>query len=316
MVPGTVMGPAMVNVEIADRSTKEPTAELAKRAPWSTLEERTINILGCNINYIDVGSGEVVVFLHNGGGFWQVWWHQIKHFAETHRVLAFDWPGFGESGDIGEPLTVDSAARTLDAFTDALALHDIILIGNCIGAAVAIRYQNLHPAKVRALVPMNICPGRRIVRFRPMRTLLYNLEFAVLRKGLRRLAKFVAERPRVARRFPGVLFGGPISGDDPLFVKYSDKMREDRQTESRVRLLFSSSSFTLKNFIQNNELVRSALLMWGRDNKVAPLKRQGYFHQGVCEIERIEIIPNAGHLAMYEAPDRVTQLIEDYISKH
>ena len=176
MVPGTVMGPAMVNVEIADRSTKEPTAELAKRAPWSTLEERTINILGCNINYIDVGSGEVVVFLHNGGGFWQVWWHQIKHFAETHRVLAFDWPGFGESGDIGEPLTVDSAARTLGAFTDALALHDIILIGNCIGAAVAIRYQNLHPAKVRALVLMNICPGRRIVRFRPMRTLLYDLE--------------------------------------------------------------------------------------------------------------------------------------------
>ncbi len=281
----------------------------------SSVTERTIRLRGYDINYIDEGSGDVIIFLHNGGGFWQIWANQIREFAKTHRVLSLDWPGFGNSSGINEPITVDLTAGILAAFIDALDLNEVVLVGNCIGASTAIRYQNLHPEKVRGLVLMNICPGIRMVKAPPMRALLFGLGEGAVRRGLRRFVKFVATRRLVARQFPGILFGGPIAKDDPLWLKYVGKFKEDRQNDSRINLLFAVNTFTLADFIENNKEVRNALLIWGRDNRVAPLKSQGYHHQQVCEIEQMEVVPNTGHLTMYEAPERVNELIHEHIDR-
>ena len=290
-----------------------PSASLTAPLPWAGIEERQLDVLGCQINYIDEGSGEAIIFLHNGGGFWQIWSHQIRHFSRTHQVLAFDWPGFGESTMGNEPLTVDFAARILAAFVEAVGIDRFVLVGNCIGASTAIRYQNQHPDAVAKLVIMNICPGIRLIRFPPMRPVLFKTGKR-FREGLGRVMKAIATSRIAARQFPGILFGKTIAKQDPLYQKYVAKFREDRINDSRMKLLFSVNSFTLADFIRDNDTIRNALLIWGRDNRVASLKGQGLYHQRLCQIDHMEVIPDSGHLTMYEAPDRVNQLIEQYIS--
>jgi hypothetical protein len=43
---------------------------------------------GYKVCYTDVGQGEPLVFLHNGGNDHRVWEHQVAYFAKTRRVLA------------------------------------------------------------------------------------------------------------------------------------------------------------------------------------------------------------------------------------
>lgn len=279
-----------------------------------SVQEKRVRLRGYDINYVDEGHGDVIIFLHNGGGFWQSWVNQIREFSTTNRVLALDWPGFGKSSGLDEPITVDLTTGVLEAFVDHLELENVILVGNCIGASTAIRFQNMHPGNVRGLVIMNICPGTRMVKLGLMRRLLFGIREGRFKSGFRRFLKFVATRRIVARQFPGILFGGKIGNDDPLWVKYVAKFKEARQNESRINLLFAVNSFTLKDFIQNNEAISNALLIWGRDNRVAPLKSQGYYHQQICRIERMEIVPDAGHLTMYEAPARVNELIRRHMA--
>lgn len=303
------------NLDIADRNVAAATRAGTAAPAWAGITEHKVSLLGYDINYVDEGQGDPIIFLHNGGGFWQIWANQVRHFAKTHRVLAVDWPGHGESSALLGPLTVDLLADTLTAFVDRLGLKDVVIVGNCIGASAAIRYQNLHPDKVRGLVLMNICPGSRMVRFPPARGLLFGLREGALKRGLRSVVKFIATRRIVARQFPGILFGGAMPKSDPLWVKYVGKLKEDGHNRTRINLLFSVNTFTLKDFIKPSDTVRNAVLIWGSKNRVASLKGQGYFHQDVCGIDDLAVVEGAGHLTMYEAPDQVDALIEGYLAK-
>src|SRR5205085_11806944 len=54
------------------------------------------------------GSGPALVLLHGGAGSWQHWVRTVPAFSATHRVLAPDLPGLGESAD--PPVQSDMAA--------------------------------------------------------------------------------------------------------------------------------------------------------------------------------------------------------------
>lgn len=276
--------------------------------------EKTINCSGITINYIDEGKGDVIIFLHNGGGFWQTWIKQINYFSNTHRVIALDWPGFGKSDEVKQPLSLELNYTVLKDFVNKLVLKDITLVGNCIGASVAIQYKNMHPNKVKHLVLMNICPGRRLIRLNFMRYLLFKVQNKTFKSVIKNILKFIITKPPLKNVFPGILFGNPILKDDLIVKKYIEKFKEEKQTEARVNLLFGLESYSLGDFIKNDMAVSDSLLIWGVKNKVTNLKREGYHHQKLCGINKIQLVDDAGHLTMYEAPEKINALIQKHIS--
>jgi 4,5:9,10-diseco-3-hydroxy-5,9,17-trioxoandrosta-1(10),2-diene-4-oate hydrolase len=68
------------------------------------------------------------------------------------RVLALDWPDHGRSDADTEPTSAARYEAVLAATLDTLGLERVILLGNSIGGAAAIRYAARHPARVHALV--------------------------------------------------------------------------------------------------------------------------------------------------------------------
>lgn len=102
------------------------------------------------------GEGQPVVFLHADVADRRMWRHQFDTLAATHRVIAFDRRGFGETAMVDE-----TYSQTDDLFTvlDRLAGRDkpVILVGCLRGGGIAIDAALALPDRVAALVL--IAPG-------------------------------------------------------------------------------------------------------------------------------------------------------------
>jgi 4,5:9,10-diseco-3-hydroxy-5,9,17-trioxoandrosta-1(10),2-diene-4-oate hydrolase len=136
----------------------EPTSDAgAREAVGAESGRNAVTVDGVRLTYDDDGGGEVVVCLHAVG-------HGAADFAgfrarhrDDIRVIALDWPDHGRSG---ADRVAPSSARygeLLGQALDALALGRVVLLGNSIGGAAALRVAARHPGRVRGVIACN--PG-------------------------------------------------------------------------------------------------------------------------------------------------------------
>jgi pimeloyl-ACP methyl ester carboxylesterase len=59
------------------------------------------------------GDGPPLLLMHGGSGSWMHWARNIEHLAQTHRVLAVDTPGLGQSAKPPRSLDIASYAQTI-----------------------------------------------------------------------------------------------------------------------------------------------------------------------------------------------------------
>jgi pimeloyl-ACP methyl ester carboxylesterase len=97
-----------------------------------------------------VGSGDPVVFLHAAIADRRMWRAQLDGIGATHKAIAYDRRGFGETVAEKEEF---SAIADLMAVIDATANGTpAILVGCSQGGRIAIDATLRHPSSVRALV--------------------------------------------------------------------------------------------------------------------------------------------------------------------
>ena len=113
-------------------------------------------ILGSEMAYVDVGSGPPVVFLHGNPTSSYLWRNVIPPVAATHRCLAPDLVGMGESRKApdGAYRFVDHA-RYLDSWLQGMGLtRDVTFVVHDWGSALGFHWARRNPERMRALVYM------------------------------------------------------------------------------------------------------------------------------------------------------------------
>ncbi len=106
--------------------------------------------LSCRIE----GQGPALLLLSANPGESRDFDAVTPRLAQRFRVLRLDWPGYGASP---APQPPESAGASLflerfDALMDALEISEAHLLGNSVGANVAVRYALRKPQRVRSLV--------------------------------------------------------------------------------------------------------------------------------------------------------------------
>jgi len=93
------------------------------------------------------------VCLHAGVTDRRLWAPQLEAFGATHRVVAYDRRGFGETR-LPSPREREPFAHVDDlrAVLDALAIDRAVLMGCSQGGRIALDMTLAHPERVRALV--------------------------------------------------------------------------------------------------------------------------------------------------------------------
>lgn len=110
--------------------------------------------------YLSRGTGEPTVFpLHGVGGGKIYWERQLEVLAAAgYRAVAWDMPGYGESGMI-EPYTLTDLARALEQLIDHIAPKRTVLLGHSMGGMVALEAYAAYPQKISAMILSGTSPA-------------------------------------------------------------------------------------------------------------------------------------------------------------
>jgi pimeloyl-ACP methyl ester carboxylesterase len=104
---------------------------------------------GVTIVYWVCGKGEPeLVFIHGGLADRSFWNAEFTAFAGTHRVVALDLAGHGESGTNRVKWGIPEFGADVKAVADAEKLHHMVIFGNSLGGPVAIEAALLMPGRV------------------------------------------------------------------------------------------------------------------------------------------------------------------------
>ncbi len=108
-----------------------------------------IEVNGTRLAYDDAGSGPTIVFSHAALADRRMWDHQFEDLARHHRVVRYDWRGYGDSADADR---VHSHADDLLALLDALHIDRAMLVGCSMGGGHCVDVALAAPERVTGLV--------------------------------------------------------------------------------------------------------------------------------------------------------------------
>ncbi len=256
---------------------------------------------------LDVGSGKPMIFLHNGGGSLWNWAYQIQYFSSKYRVIAPDLPGSGLSYRSTEPLTLEVYLNGVLELLETLNCSKPIVIGNCIGASIGLELALRHPEKVAALLLFNVCGGmpmlnpwlRFVAALRPR---------TVMGQMLHRRVIDITGNPSLQHLCRRWVYAGEEPPWHPMQSQWIQQQQMDaRRWPSIYWLVMGLNSFDVfSGSRQKPSSLPPVLLGWGKQNRT--------LHMNWAEVvaewlkpDDLWIIERAGHLPMFEQPQRESE---------
>jgi pimeloyl-ACP methyl ester carboxylesterase len=279
---------------------------------------RSVDVHGLRLHCVGAGVGPLVVLLHGFPEFWYAWRHQIPALVDAgYRVVAPDLRGYNTSDkpprvrDYRPRVLVQDVADlilALDAGSAAVAGHDW-------GGAIAWLLATWHPERVQRLVVLNAPhPIRFLAGLRSPRQLRrswYMLAFQLpwLPERLMRVRDFQALR-RALRRQPARP-GAFTPEDIDRYVAAAARPGAMRAAINYYRAAARANPLAQAHSLRRVE--RPTLIIWADQDR--------YLGRELVEPDptwvpnaRVEHIAEASHWLQADAPERVNQLMVDFLS--
>ena len=114
---------------------------------------RRVKVLDTEIEYVDTGRGDPIVFLHGNPTYSYQWRNIIPYVSKLGRCLAPDFVGMGRSGTSPtHSYRFVDHARYLDAWFDALGLtRNVIFVVHDWGSAIAFYRASRYPSHAQGV---------------------------------------------------------------------------------------------------------------------------------------------------------------------
>jgi pimeloyl-ACP methyl ester carboxylesterase len=239
------------------------------------------------------------------------WRRLIPELAESHQVLALDWPKQGRSRPWRGTATHERMLRCITDVLDHFQFERAGLVGLSQGGALALATAIESPDRVDRLVA--IAPAG-IIAFPPVvhQALWLVAKLPLFNTTLPK--RMLSSRNRVAAFVRSSLFAGPVED----FEQVVDEIVEEVQSSGAAATDWQNGSI---GFLRMNvdlrarlsEITAPTLFIQGdRDRAVAP--RHTTAAAGRVPGARLEMITGNGHWVNRQSPELVNQLIKDFLA--
>ena len=274
-------------------------------------ELKFLELHGDRVAYRDAGQGKVLLLIHGMAGSSATWRAVLPQLAKKYRVVAPDLLGHGESAKPRGDYSLGAFAVWLRDFLDELGITRATAVGQSLGGGVAMQFVYQHPDYCERLVL--ISSGG----LGPDVGLVLRLLSA---PGAEFVLPIIAPKPvltagnKVKSWLTSAGIQSPRGAE--LWSAYSS-LSDGQTRQSFLRTLRSVVDYRGQAVSALNRLqLRSevpVMAIWGEKDNIIPVDH-AYAAQAAREGSRLEVLSGVGHFAQVEAPTKVVDLIEDFIS--
>lgn len=266
------------------------------------------------LHHDEAGSGPPLVLLHGSGpgvSGWSNFGANLEVFAEHHRTIVVDQPGFGKSPapTLDRPYG-DIAADAVVALLDELAIEQTDLLGNSMGGATAVRIALAHPGRVRRLVLMG--PGGVGVNVTGPRPT----------EGFKRLVDFSREptRERMVAWLETMVSDQSLVTDELVDSRFTAATEPGALEWFRAFLtphaarMAGAGEPEIPLWARAGQIGQPTLITWGRDDRVVPFET-GLLPLFQMRDVELHVFGACGHWPMIERKAEFERVVLEFLSR-
>jgi len=279
---------------------------------WQAVEWRRhlhrVELPGASVNYVEVGEGKPILFIHGISGCWQNWLENLPHFGRGHRAIALDLPGFGASPTPSWELTMPAYGRLIHDFCEKLEIERGTIVGNSMGGFIAVEAATAGPARFDHLVLVSAA-GILNTWNPEERATATAWAWKTFGRHFAAQGRLIVSRPRARE----IVFRP--------FVRYPGRLREDLLLEQIENGLRRADGFgdALRSLIRHDirerlgEIEMPTMIVWGQSDRVIPMAAALSYHRRIPH-SRLEIFERTGHVPQLERPARFNGLLDEFLA--
>jgi pimeloyl-ACP methyl ester carboxylesterase len=293
------------------------TVSVAASEASPTVFYRTVKVDGLSIFYREAGRPDAptLLLLHGFPSSSRMYEPLLTRLAAHYHLVAPDYPGFGHSDAPAAKefnYTFDHIAQVIQRFTEALGLNRYVLYMQDYGGPVGFRLAIAHPGRVQAIIAQNAVAHEDGLGPLWQKRRDFWADRAANEAGLRaNFLSFATTKQRHVGSNPNLETLDPDRWMDE-FAFLSRPGEDDIQID-----LFYDYRTNVANYPAWGAWLRrhhpAALVIWGKYDPAFLVAETAAYQRDLPEAE-IHIL-DAGHFALFDKPDEITKLIEDFLGR-
>jgi len=265
-----------------------------------------VELPGAEVNYVEIGEGEPIVFVHGITSSWQAWLENLPHFGRAHRAIALDLPGFGASPMPSWTIDMPAYGRMLLDFCEKLGLENATLVGNSMGGLVAAEAVLSAPGRFNRLVLVSAA-GFINTWLPHERSAATSKAWDTFGRPFGAAARFFVTH----RRARYLMFR--------FAIRYPNRLRKELLWEQMASgvpcpgfadALDAVIEYDARDRLEEIEI--PTMILWGTDDWVIPSVAAHSYHRRIPH-SRLEIFEHTGHVPQMERPARFNALLDDFL---
>lgn len=256
------------------------------------------------LSYEIYGKGQPVVLLHGFGEDSRIWDEQVSFLKGHCQLVVPDLPGSGKSGLLQplsdkEPVTIETYADCIHVLLQSAAITQCIMLGHSMGGYITLAFAEKYPQTLKAY------------------GLVHSTAFAdteekkkARERGIELIENYGAHA-FLKNTIPN-LFSESYKRRSPervtkLIEETIQFSKEALQQYYRAMILRPDRTYVLKS----NRL--PVLFVIGTEDIAAPVA-DVLQQVSLPEISYIYVLPDTGHMGMWESADQLNQLLLTFIN--
>ena len=287
-------------------------ATKATRLSRAKPKPRAVEVHGRPMNFIEAGSGPVLLLIHGMAGTCANWEAVIEPLAINHTVIAPDFPGHGASAPGGGDYSLGSLASGLRDLMLTLGHERASLVGHSLGGGVALQFTYQFPEMVERLALVS--SGGLGPDVSPI------LRAAALPGA----ELFISATAGVGSRVGSVvgrglgLVGLRPNADLAEVTRGYATLTDPARRKAFVATLRSVVGTEGQRVAALDKLYLAEtlplLIVWGENDPIIPV---AHAHEAHAQLpgSRLEIFEDAGHVPQLERPGRFIAVLERFIAE-
>lgn len=265
--------------------------------------ERVGEAAGPRIVQLEAGPADapIIVLLHGFTGSKENWLPLMGELAKTHRVIAPDLPGWGESArEAGADYGVLAQSDRVAAWLRTLPRTPRLLVGHSMGGHIAALVAARHPERVQRLALLSSA----------------GVPFAENEFGRRVRAgghPFAVEDRASLDHYLGLVFTDPPFVPWPVDRAFIAQRIADREFEQAVLAqLRGDEAFAVQPLL--GDIRAPTLLLWCDDDRVIDASAAATYAAGLRD-SRTVMFEGCGHMPMMAAADATAEALAAFAAR-